>query len=143
MGASDGGPWVQMALFCQLVLEDTDGVLTPVRVVDRIVRSVVGPGPPTEMEPFEYELYLVVALKPGDARGRSVVTVELEDPSGETRPGPSVTALFESADRGFQWVVHLRLRIDREGLYWFNVRCDGRLLTRMPLRVVYQTTTLP
>lgn len=143
MGASDGGPWVQMALFCQLVLEDKDGVLTPVRVIDRIVHSVVGSSPPAELEPFDYELYLVVALKAGDARGRSVITVEFEDPNGETRPGPSVTALFESADRGFQWVVHARLRFDKEGLYWCNVRCDGRLLTRMPVRVVYQPTTLP
>lgn len=140
--AAKGGPWLQMALFCEKVLTEQDGVLTPVRVVDRVIRSVVGPEPPEQMEPFEHYLYLVLALKPGEARGRGTVKIQIEGPDGISRPGPSTSVQLEGEDRGVNLVMQTGFKFEQEGLYWLDVSFDGRLLTRIPLRVVYQASKI-
>jgi hypothetical protein len=136
-----GGPWVQMALFCEKALQESDGVISPIRVVDRVFHSAMSPTPPAAMPPFPYQLTMVVALKAGEATGRSTVAIETESPDGITRAGPSFDVLWEAPDRGNNLIVGMQMVFEKEGLYWFNVLCDGQLLTRIPLRVVYRATT--
>ena len=45
--------------------------------------------------------------------------------------------------QGPQLILKIRLPVDEEGVYWFNVFFDEELVTRMPLRVVYQHSTVP
>lgn len=39
--------------------------------------------------------------------------------------------------------VNLDVGLEHEGLYWFDVLLDDQLLTRVPLRVVYQPHQTP
>jgi hypothetical protein len=39
-------------------------------------------------------------------------------------------------DRGFAIASPLVLNLDTEGLYWFDVFFEGRMVTRVPLRVL-------
>jgi hypothetical protein len=137
------GPWVQTALFCEKVLEDKEGVLSLIRVVDRVNRFAMGPASTGQMEPFDYQLMLVIALKPGEATGSATLEIGMQSPDGLTHPGPQVSVLFEGPDRGVAAVLPTQFRFDQVGLYWFNVRCDGDLLSRIPLRVVYQRSSTP
>jgi uncharacterized protein DUF6941 len=139
--APPGGPYLQTAVLCEKVLHEQDGVLSLIRVVDRIVSSAVGPEPPAEMPPVAVNLTAVILLKSGSARGRHQVRIVLEAPSGQD-VGPEVhlPVLLEGEDRGVNLVVNLGFQAEDEGLYWFNVYFgdQGMLLTRIPLRIVYQ-----
>lgn len=138
--AFESGPYVQVAAFCEKVLEEKDGVLSLIRVVDRITHTVAGPGAPAEMQPFPYQLMLALTLKTGQARGGYNLKIVRELPSGirEESQGPSFRIHFEGeGDRGQNLVLQLQLMFEQEGLHWFDVFLEEQLLTRLPLRVVY------
>lgn len=66
----EGGPYVQVACFCEMALRDTTGALSLIRVVDTITHVVRGPAPPDSMPPITHQLTMVLALKSGKATGR-------------------------------------------------------------------------
>lgn len=68
-GFSPGGPYLAMALLCEKVLREADGVLSLIRIVDRITVSFSGPDAPVQMPPAPVNLTLVVGFKSGFARG--------------------------------------------------------------------------
>jgi len=140
MSTSPTGPWVATALLCERVLHEADGVLSLIRVIDRVTHSAVGPQPPLEMPPVEIDLWAVIVLKSDEARGRHTVTVRPEKPSGEQMAATELPVLFEGEERGAAVVLNLKLALDQEGLYWFDVILDEQptRLTRIPLRLVYQ-----
>lgn len=135
--AIEHGPYLQVAAFCERVLAESDGVLSLIRIVDRIIQTVSAPEAPESMPSFSYNLTAVIALKAGDARGSLEVRMEMEDPSGIRTKGPTMTTHLEGEDRGQNLVFNMQMNFTSPGLYWFNVYVDNQLLTRMPLRVVY------
>lgn len=137
---SSGGPYVNLAAACERVIEEKDGVLTLVRVVDRIMVGAIGVDVPSEMPPQTIALTIVVSLRPGDAVGRYMVSVRPEAPSGEQLEAVDLPVTFEGgADRGVNLVLNMQFTAQHEGLYWFDVLLDGSTqLSRIPLRVVYQ-----
>lgn len=139
-----GGPYLAAAVLCEKVLEEKDGALSAIRMVDRVIQFVLGSGTPTSMPETPIELTLLVTLKAGSAVGSQEFRMELEKPSGLRAPfGPSLTVFFEGQDRGSNLVFPLQYRATEEGLYWISILVDGRLLTRVPLRVVYQRQEMP
>lgn len=137
------GPFLTAALFCERVLEERDGVLTLVRIVDRFIQRAAGPSPPPEMPSFPINVTVFISVKSGAARGRHTITVRPEDPSGLQLEAVQLPVLFEGEDRGSNLVLNVGFQAEHEGLYWFDVLLDEKaLLTRMPLRVVYEPTRL-
>ena len=137
----DGGPYVSVACACEKVLTEQDGVLSIIRVIDRVFHQVVGPEAPTQFEPFTFNFVLLVTLKSGDARGSYTVEIRPEAPSGERfDPLVSVPVLFEGEERGANLILNMGFQVQMEGLYWFDVLFQDKVLTRVPLRVVYQPT---
>lgn len=51
------------------------------------------------------------------------------------------TVLFEGEDKGVNLVLNIATTFEHQGLYWFNVYLDDKLLTKMPLRVIYSRVT--
>lgn len=134
-----GGPYLTAAFFCERVIEDKEGVLTAVRIVDRIVQTAVGAGTPDEMPPAAVSLSLLVSLKSGRAKGRHDMQIMVESPAGLRSPvAPANSIFLEGEDRGANLVLNLTFTAHQEGLYWFDVLLDGALLTRVPLRLLYQ-----
>jgi hypothetical protein len=133
------GPHVAMGLICEKVLEEKDGVLTIVRVIDRLNIQVMGAGAQSSIPAgVQYTLTLVVSLKSGDARGRNTLGIWPELPSGERLPRRDMAVHFEGEDRGINAVFQIGLPVAQEGLYWFDVLLGDQVLTRIPLRIVYQ-----
>jgi hypothetical protein len=141
--AFESGPHLQAALICERVLEEKDGVLSFIRVYDRIAHTIVGAGLPDKMPPFDHELQLVIMLKSGVARGNYNVKIMTELPSGLRQSGPSIPVLLEGEDRGQNIILRMNMRFEESGLYWFDVYFDDSLMTRVPLRVVYLPTMIP
>ena len=132
------GPHLAAALLCEKVLREVDGVISAIRIVDRINHSAVGANPPEEMQPFDYELTLFVSFKAGSARGPMPLEIRMQKPSGETASPHRSIMNFEGDDeRGVNLVAIMKLRLDMPGLHWFDVYLSGHRVTRIPLRVVY------
>ena len=131
------GPYVQIAAFCERMLREADGVISLIRIVDTITHTERGHDPPQEMPELRYPLTLVITLKSGSARGRHEVTITPELPSGETLPSTTVTVQMEGEGRGNNIASRIDIPYTLEGLYWFNVKFDDNLITRLPLEVRY------
>ena len=135
-----GGPFLTAALFCERVIEDKEGVLTVIRIVDRIITVASGSGTPDTMPPTAVPLTMLLAFKSGDAQGRHDIQITVEEPSGLRKTlAQNLSMFLEGADRGANMILNLAgFQAPQEGLYWFDVFLDGVRITRLPLRLVYQ-----
>ena len=138
MSNSTGGPYVQMALLCERVLQEKDNVLSVIRAIDRFTITAAGQNPPAEMPPGAINAMLVVTLKSGDMRGRFNIRVVPRSPSLKTMPEIAAGVLLEGGDRGVNFLAEVHMAVTEEGLYWFDVYLEDQLLTRIPMRVLYQ-----
>ena len=135
-----GGPFIGAALLCERVLEEKDGVLSAIRIVDRWTV----PRPPAHSDEQIAALLspvIFVLLKAGEATGSHTISVNMSSPNGDQDEGIAYPFELEGEDRGINLVIPALLEIQQEGLYWFNVRIDGVLVTRIPLRVAWQQDT--
>lgn len=135
------GPYLKTAVFCEHVLRETDGVPSLIRIIDRITHTRTGPDAPIEMPPVSYNLTAFISFTSGQARGSHEVKVELEEPSGLTKALTTSLVLFEGEDKGINLVLNMASTFQYSGLYWFNVYLGDKLLTKMPLRVIYSRVT--
>ena len=132
------GPYVSMATFCEKVLQERDGVLSVIRAVERVLVTINAPGAPAELpEGGVYTTTLLVALKSDDAQGRHPITIRAQKPDGTNLPNQSFDVMFEQGERGVNLILEMGLPMI-EGLYWFDVLVSDVLLTRVPLRIMYQ-----
>jgi hypothetical protein len=132
------GPYLIAATLCERAIQEGDGVLSLIRVVDKVTQAVAGPTVPDKMPPIQVNLTLVVVLKPGEARGRYRLGVRPEAPSGQRLPDAELPVSFAGApDAGANLLLGINMIAEEEGLYWFDVLLDDQLLTRTPLRIEY------
>lgn len=131
------GPYIQIAAFCERVLREADGVVSLIRIVDRITHTEMGPSAPEEMPEVRYPLFLVITLKSGTARGRREITIIPEQPSGETIQPITLSVNMEGESKGVNITSRIDFPYKMEGLYWFNVQFDHQIITRLPLEVRY------
>jgi Family of unknown function (DUF6941) len=141
------GPYLGAAVLCERAIQEPDGVLTLVRVVDKITGTVVAPLglEPGQMPPFMVSLTLVIMLRAGEARGNYVVKVRPEDPTGEQLTPTEVPVSLRGDDdgAGFNILLNLNFGVQHEGLHWFDVLLGEELLTRVPLHIEYQLAQAP
>lgn len=131
------GPFLAAAFFCENILEDKDGTLSAIRIVDRVTQQATGPGAPKDMPPLTVTLWMLVVLRSGKARGRRTISLRPEGPSGRQAPPMELSVHFEGEERGQNFRTQIGFVAEDEGLYWFDVLLEDELLTRVPLRVVY------
>ena len=135
-----GGPFLQAAVFCEKVLQEKDGVVSAIRLVDRFTLSSSVEGAPDLMPALNFSISILIALKSGDARGKWELKVKPFSPSGQELPGFVGPVLFEGEDRGASVVIQYGLAATEEGIYWFDVMLNDKLITKMPLRIIYEKT---
>lgn len=138
---SESGPFLQTAAFCERVLHEQDGVLSLIRMVDRLITD------PNVIEaggtPSAHQLFVVIMFKGGEARGSSQLTLAPVAPSGMKLAEIETSVLFEGGeDRGIQLIVPVAMPLNQSGVYWFSVLLDDVLITKIPLRVVHQRQRL-
>lgn len=132
------GPYLKSAAFCESVLREADGVLSLIRLVDRLTVSARGPSPPDTMPKTPYQINAVIMLISGEAQGRHEIRIEREEPSGlKTKPPLLATVQMEGQDRGANVIVNMHLTFEMEGLYWFHIYFDDTLISKMPFSVMY------
>ncbi|MCA1709719.1 MAG: hypothetical protein LC808_43165 [Actinobacteria bacterium] len=136
----DTGPYVALAIFCEQAIEDKNGVLTLVRIVDQITVSVSGADASDDLPPgAAIQTTLVVGLKAGEARGKQTVQIVVEHPDTSRHPGPEMPVHFtQGPATGANLVLTSTIVLSTAGLYWADVLVNERLVTRAPLEVRYQ-----
>jgi hypothetical protein len=135
------GPHLTAAALCEKVLQETDGIVSLIRIFDRLTLNAVGAGPaPGDLLKPAANMTLFISFKSGSARGKATVAIRVERPDGLMRDVMTGPVLFEGEERGVNVVLALVLQFELEGLYWFHVLLDEQLVTRIPLRifVMYQ-----
>lgn len=139
------GPYLAVAVLCEKVLQEQDGVLSAVRIVDQLTQGAIGPEVPDDMPGLLINLTALIVLKAGDARGRFAVRLRPELPSGQQMPPAEFAVRFDGAsNQGQALIMPLNLEVEEEGLYWFDVLFvaqrggDDQLLSRIPLLVSYR-----
>jgi uncharacterized protein DUF6941 len=132
-------PWVQVAAFCQTAIKEANGALSIIRVLDRLGLAGMTP----EMQPQPLQLTMVLILKSDEMRGQYRANIRCTSPLGNVTTGPEMPFLFEGEDRGIQLVLPTGVLASEPGLYWFDVLIENEIVTRVPLRVLYQRIQLP
>ncbi len=133
-----GGPYLAAAVLCEKVLQEKDGVVSAIRLVDRFVITASGAQPPGQMPKINLAMTALIIFKSGDARGSRTVAIKPIMPSGRVLPETLLPMFLEGDDRGANLIANIKLEVSEEGLYWFEVSCNDDFVTRVPLRVVYQ-----
>lgn len=131
------GPYLQTAVLCEKALQEKDGVLSLIRVIDRITIAARGTEVPDHLPPGTLGVSAVITLKSGEAKGRGAVTLRHQFPSGLVEPVATFPVLLEGEERGVNIVIGMQMRVEHEGLHWFHVLYEDQLLTKMPLRIFY------
>jgi len=138
MTIPSNGPYLNAALICEKVLQEKDEINSIIRIVDRVVITTAASSSPEKMPPTQLNLNVFLSFKSGSSRGRHTIKWVVETPSGIRKPEQLLPALFEGDDRGVNFIIGLNMVIDQEGVYWFDVFLEDQLLTRIPLRILYQ-----
>jgi hypothetical protein len=145
MAENNGGPHVQVAVFVDRFIRGAQtGSLSLINIVDGA--TMVGDDP-DEMPAFSLEhLTLVIGLWAGQTKGRYSLTLRPEQPSGVQGEPIDLGQLNfpDTGARGVDIIRQMTYEVTEEGTYWFDVLfspgagSQDRLLTRIPLTVVYQ-----
>ena len=134
-----GGPYLIVAALCERILEEKDGVTSLIRIVDRFIVGVTGPAAPEQMLSSLLTPVLFLAFKSGQYRGSLPLKLTMDNPVGVEKEIGIMSVLFEGDDdRGSNVKVQLQFQPDQPGLYWINVSLGDDVMTRIPLRVIYQ-----
>ena|SRR3990167_674095 len=137
------GPFLTLATFCEQVIEDKSGVLSLIRIVDRMHVSTYGSTAPDQMPPTTLNWFLVLSFKSGDARGSQSIKIEPELPSGLRLQPLTLSAHFEGGIRGQNILSKLNMKLEMPGLYWFRIYVDDHFMTQIPVEVIYSRTVIP
>lgn len=141
--AFERGPYLTTATFCEQVLQEGSGVLSLIRIVDRMIITASGPDTPEQMPPAQLNWTLVVTLKSGDARGSHPVKIVPQLPSGETRSPVTLSAHLEGDNKGQNLISRMNMLLQMPGIYWFHIYVDDQLITKVPLEVIYSRIVTP
>ena len=137
------GPYITTATFCEQVLQEASGVLSLIRIVDRMTTTSTGPTAPENMPPAQLNWMLGITLKSGDARGSHPVKIVPQLPSGETLQPITLSVHLEGENRGQNIVTKVDMRLEMPGIYWFQIFFDEHLMTKVPLEVIYSRIVTP
>ena len=138
MTTTNNGPYLNAALICEKVLQEKDETVSIVRVIDRVTLTVPASVSPETLPPMSLNLYAFISFKSGSARGRYTVKFRAETPDGIKQPEQLLPVLFEGEDRGANLILNLNIIVSQEGVHWFDILLEDQLLTRIPLRILYQ-----
>lgn len=135
---SEVGPYLSIAVICERVLQEKDGVNTLVRIFDQWNVHSPFPGPTT------IPLSIVVSLIAGRFIGQLNVVLRGKSPSGKIlqlfeHPPMELKGKAEGERADIIFNVHFTAQ--EQGTYWFEVLFNGEVKTKIPLLVTH--TQLP
>lgn len=134
-----GGPFLAAAVFCDTIVQGSDGALSAIRIIDQINAAIPSSAPrdmPSESLRLPVVIWTLLMFKSGSAKGEHELRLAIQSPSGKNPPGLKQKIEFsDSPNGGVNLKLQLGLAISEGGLYMVDVILDGKRITRMPLVV--------
>ena len=134
-------PSLRIAALCERVLEEKDGSLSLIRLIDRLVITAEGTDVPKELPPGQVPLTALMSWISG--LGNYEAKIRVIFPDGNSFETPTLPFYLDSLDKVQNQIVRLVLPVKRQGVYWFDFVLGDEIKRRVPLRVVYQRKQLP
>lgn len=134
-------PSLRIAALCERVLEEKDGALSLIRLVDRLVITAEGTNVPRELPPGQVPLTAIMSWING--LGSYEAKIRVDFPDGNSFESITMPFLLDSLDKIQNLVMRLVFPVRRQGIYWFNFMLGDEVKSRLPLRVIYQRKELP
>ncbi len=104
--AFEDGPFIQVACFCENVIEDKTNVISLIRIIDTFTHTAAGTPLPEDMPPITLNFKLVLMFKSGKARGRYNSKIIPEFPDGSAKPPIITTVHFEEKKKAtIKWPI--------------------------------------
>ena len=98
-------------MFCESVLQEQSGVISAIRIIDRVVFAFPEGG---TLRPKDLTLF--VSLKAGAARGSYPLAIDMEKPSTERLAVPlSLSVFLEGEERGVNLMVPITFHLEMAG----------------------------
>jgi len=126
-------PWLSVAVICEKALIEKDFTPSLVRIID--ILTVESDAP--EMPPGVLKFTLFMLFRGGPAVGTKTLEIRGISPSGKKLIEHQRELEFFGDERASIVDVQMQMSVTNQGLYWFEIRLDGNLETRVPLRVRY------
>lgn len=134
-----GGPFLSVAAFCDNVMQDTDGTMSAIRIIDKINVNIPAAAPitvPSESAKLPVAVWLLLMFKSGSAKGKHELSLNITSPSGKRGKAlKQEVVMSPEPSGGVNVKIHFSLGIAKGGLFLVDVLMDGRVMTRMPLLV--------
>ena len=132
-------PFVAVACFCENVLEDKDGVLSAIRIIDTYIIPALPEGVQVS-DGLQGMIVLngLISLKAGDVTGTGTIGLTMNKLSGERieiSPKDGWPVVLNGGEHGANVRIQIPLGVKNFGLFWFDVLWNGESLTRIPLRL--------
>ena len=132
-----GGPYLSAALFCDQILEDRDGTLSAIRIIDTVTLKIAASTPPNQAIPLSVAMLLT--FKSGDSPGKHEIRVDMRSPAGKLkRGGPQTHELSEQPYGGVNLKMITTIMVKKGGVFWIEINLDGRRISRTPLNVIVE-----
>ena len=134
-------PYLKLGVICERVLQEKDGVLSLIRVVDRFTITIAGKEPPDQLPEGVKILTIVMSWVGG--LGRHEAAFNINSPGGETQPSSRTWSFtLDALNQGHNIIVTLPVRIRRAGIYWIEFILNGVVKSRIPFQVLYERQQL-
>jgi len=133
-----GGPFLQTAVFCERVLDEKDGVISAIRIIDRLTFTASGEKAPEKMPQVNLSVTLLVRFKSGDASGQYELKVKPISPSGKELPTFTMPFMLGGGELSANMILGYAASFEEPGLYWFEIMLGDTLYTKVSLNVIYE-----
>ncbi len=138
MQNSVGGPFLQAAVFCEKVLDEKDGAISAIRIIDRLTFTATGANAPEKMPPMPLSITLLVRFKSGDATGKHELKVKPVSPSGKELPVFTFPFVLGGGELSANMILGYSAKFGEPGVYWFEVMIGDKLYTKVSLNIIYE-----
>ena len=134
-------PYLKLGTICERVLEEKDGVLSLIRIVDRFTFTITGKEPPGQLPRVVRLLTIIMSWVGG--LGSHEAAFNIISPGGETQRSPrSWSFSLDAINRGHNIIVTLPVSMAREGVYWIEFILNDQVKSRVPFQVIYERQKL-
>jgi hypothetical protein len=137
-------PYLTAALLCEKILEERNGTLSAIRIIDRVgyQKITLLDDSAQNTRPIVH-LWALISLKSGPVTGEHAVKIIAENPNRKRTELFDFSITLAGGDQGQNFALNLILGADVDGLYWFDVLFDDDVLTRIPITIAPEPALLP
>jgi hypothetical protein len=131
------GPFLQTAVFCEKALQEKDGVVSAIRIIDRFIISA-GEDAPELMPPMTVGMVALIIFKSGDASGKHELKIKPISPSGKELAAFMFPFILAGGEHSANIVINYTINAEEAGLYWFDIMLGDKFITKMSMNIIYE-----